>query len=87
MYSAICPFLFQDHLQKENTFVISLLTGKKKPIFACRTIFQYFIARHWLKSLKEFFLLEKNASLVIKAFSNQHSDLENKVDYSCDKMI
>ena len=29
MYSAIRPFLFQDHLQKENTFVISLLTGKK----------------------------------------------------------
>ena len=86
MYLAIRPFLFQDHLQKENTFVISLLTGKKS-IFACRTSFQYFIAWHWLKSLKEFFLLEKNASLVIKAFSNQHSDLENKVDYSCDKMI
>ena len=28
MYLAIRPFLFQDHLQKENTFVISLLTGK-----------------------------------------------------------
>ena len=43
MYLAIRPFLFQDHLQKENTFVISLLTGKKS-IFACRTSFQYFIA-------------------------------------------
>ena len=40
-----------------------------------------------VKKPQRVFSFGKNASLVIKAFSNQHSDLENKVDYSCDKMI